>query len=193
MSKLLTIKNIASIMGYIASEHKQINTILRGNLWDVDLTKDVTGVYLIFNISNIVPNGFNGVDYSVDIFICDNVSEINSSSNSMSVQNECSLIGLDIMSIFKSFGKGEYADKNVATVLGANWSIQPFEERFDSLYSGVAISLTLSSAFGYVRCDIPTNRVSDGEMIYDDYQARIEAIEGVVVEENCAIEDLNNL
>ncbi len=91
-------------MGYIASEHKQINTILRGNLWDVDLTKDVTGVYLIFNISNIVPNGFNGVDYSVDIFICDNVSEINSSSNSMSVQNECSLIGLDIISIFKSFG-----------------------------------------------------------------------------------------
>ncbi len=97
------------------------------------------------------------------------------------------------MSMFKSFGKGGYADKNVATVLGANWSIQPFEERFDSLYSGVAISLTLSSAFGYVRCDIPTNRVSDGEMIYDDYQARIEAIEGVVVDENCAIEDLNNL
>lgn len=193
MSKLLTIKNIASIMGYIASQHRQINTVLRGNLWDVDLTKDVTGVYLIFNISNIVPNGFNGVDYSVDIFICDNVSEINSSSNSMSVQNECSLIGLDIMSIFKSFGKGEYADKNVATVLGANWSIQPFEERFDSLYSGVAISLTLSSAFGYSRCDIPNKRISDGEMIYNDYDERIEAIEGVVVEDNCAIEDLDNL
>ena len=46
MSKSLTIKNVASIMEGIKSEHAQINTILRGNIWDVDLTKDVDGVTL---------------------------------------------------------------------------------------------------------------------------------------------------
>jgi hypothetical protein len=142
-------------MDNIASEHKQINTVLKGNLWDVDLTKDVTGVYLIFNVVSINPNSFNGIDYSVDLFLCDNVSEINSKSNSTSVQNECSLIGLDIMSIFKNYNKNTWADKDIAVVLSNNWSIQPFEERFDSLYSGVAINMTLSSAYGYSRCSIP--------------------------------------
>jgi hypothetical protein len=66
--KSLTIKNIESIMEGIASEHPQINTVLKGNVWDVDLTKDVTGVYLIYEVTNIAPNGFNGIDYSMDIF-----------------------------------------------------------------------------------------------------------------------------
>ena len=49
----------------IASEHPQINTVLKGNIWDVDLTKDVTGVYLIYEVTNIAPNGFNGIDLSL--------------------------------------------------------------------------------------------------------------------------------
>ena len=101
MFKSLTIKNAQTIMEQIASEHPQINTILKGNVWDVDLTKDVTGSYLIYDVTNIAPNGFNGIDYSFDLFICDNVTEINTESNEVSVQNECCLIALDIMSIFE--------------------------------------------------------------------------------------------
>ena len=105
MFKSLTIKNAQTIMEQIASEHPQINTILKGNIWDVDLTKDVTGSYLIYDITNIAPNGFNGIDYSLDLFICDNVTEINTESNEVSVQNECCLIALDIMSIFENYNK----------------------------------------------------------------------------------------
>ena len=64
MFKSLTIKNVQTIMEGIASEHPQINTVLKGNIWDVDLTKNVTGAYLIYDISSISPNGFNGIDYS---------------------------------------------------------------------------------------------------------------------------------
>jgi hypothetical protein len=156
MSKSLTIKNIRTIMEGIKSEHPQIHTILKGNIWDVDLTKDVTGSYLIYDIVNITPNGFNGIDYSLDIFLCDNVTEINTESNEVSVQNECCLIALDIMSIFENYNKATYADKDLALVLNKTWSIQPFTERFDSLYSGAAISMSLSSAYGYARCKIPT-------------------------------------
>ena len=67
MSKSLTIKNVQTIMEGIASEHPQINTILKGNVWDVDLTKNVTGSYLIYEVASITPNGFNGIDVSLSI------------------------------------------------------------------------------------------------------------------------------
>ena len=139
----------------IASEHPQINTILKGSIWDVDLTKDVSGGYIIYEVSSISPNGFNGIDYSLDLFICDNVTEINTETNEVDVQNSCSLIALDIMSIFENYNKTSWADKDLNLVLNKNWSIQPFTERFDSLYSGAAISMSLSTAYGYARCKIP--------------------------------------
>jgi hypothetical protein len=154
--KSLTIKNIESIMEGIASEHPQINTVLKGNVWDVDLTKDVTGVYLIYEVTNIAPNGFNGIDYSIDIFLCDNVTEINTATNEVSVQNECSLIALDMMSIFENYNKSSWADKDLNLVLNKTWSVQPFTERFNSLYSGAAVNVSLSTSYGYARCQVPT-------------------------------------
>jgi len=140
----------------IASEHPQINTVLKGNVWDVDLTKDVTGVYLIYEVTNIAPNGFNGIDYSLDVFLCDNVTEINTATNEVSVQNECSLIALDMMSIFENYNKSSWADKDLNLVLNKTWSVQPFTERFDSLYSGAAVNVSLSTSYGYARCQVPT-------------------------------------
>ena len=149
-------------MDGIASEHPQINTILKGNIWDVDLTKDVTGGYLIYDVVSISPNGYNGIDYALDLFICDNVTEINTASNEVDVQNECSLIALDVMSIFENYNKAEWSDKDVNLVLNKTWSIQPFTERFDSLYSGAAISMSVSTNYGYARCQIPTVPIFEG-------------------------------
>ncbi len=90
---------------------------------------------------SIVPNGFNGIDYSLDLFICDNVTEINTATNEVSVQNECSLIALDIMAIFENYNKADWADKDLNLVLNKTWSIQPFAERLDGLYAGAAITM----------------------------------------------------
>jgi hypothetical protein len=59
------------------------------------------------------------------------------------------------MSIFENYNKASYADKDLNLVLNKTWSIQPFTERFDSLYSGAAINMSLSSAWGYARCNVP--------------------------------------
>tara|TARA_R110002153_G_scaffold235070_2_gene388412 strand:+ start:1744 stop:2181 length:438 start_codon:yes stop_codon:yes gene_type:complete len=139
----------------IATEHPQINTVLKGNIFDVDLTKTPSGGYLIYDVVSIAPNGFNGIDYSLDMFLCDNVTEINTESNEVSVQNECTLIALDIMSIFANYNKTSWADKDLNLVLNKTWSIQPFTERFDSLYSGAAITMSLSTGYGYARCKVP--------------------------------------
>ena len=123
MYKSLTIKNVKGIMEVIKDEHPQINTILKGSIFDVDLTKDVSGVYLIYDVVNIAPNGFNGIDFSIDIFLCDNVTEINTNSNEVDVQSECTLIALDIMSIMENYNKASYSDKDLALALNKNWSI----------------------------------------------------------------------
>jgi hypothetical protein len=162
----------------IASEHPQINTILKGNIWDVDLTKDVTGVYLIYDVVSIAPNGFNGIDYSLDLFICDNVTELNTATNEVSVQNDCSLIALDIMAIFENYNKADWADKDLNVVLNKTWSIQPFAERFDSLYAGAAVNMSLSTSYGYARCQVPVLRW-DG--VFAAYKFRLQS-EGAIFE-----------
>jgi hypothetical protein len=139
----------------IATEHPQINTVLKGNIFDIDLTKTPSGGYLIYDVVSISPNGFNGIDYALDMFLCYNVTELNTESNEVSVQNECSLIALDIMSIFENYNKTSWADKDLNLVLNKTWSIQPFTQRFDSLYSGAAINMSLSTGYGYSRCKIP--------------------------------------
>ena len=139
----------------IATEHPQINVVLKGNIFDIDLTKAPSGGYLIYDVITISPNGFNGIDYSLDMFICDNVTELNTETNEVSVQNECTLIALDIMSIFENYNKTSWADKDLNLVLNKTWSIQPFTERFDSMYSGAAINMSLSTGYGYARCKVP--------------------------------------
>ena len=190
MFKSLTIKNAQTIMEQIASEHPQINTILKGNIWDVDLTKDVTGSYLIYDVTNIAPNGFNGIDYSFDLFICDNVTEINTESNEVSVQNECCLIALDIMSIFENYNKASYADKDLNLVLNKTWSIQPFTERFDSLYSGAAISMSLSTAYGYARCKVP---VSIWDSVFKAYKTRLSKEKAIFENQTCTFDNIKYL
>ena len=59
------------------------------------------------------------------------------------------------MSILRNYDKGGNDEKDIALTLGSSWSIQPFAERFDSLYAGAAINMTLSSAYGYSRCLTP--------------------------------------
>lgn len=145
-------------MEEIANDHPQINTVLKGNIFDIDLTKSPSGGYLIYDVVSISPNGFNGIDYAIDLFMCDNVTEINTRSNEVSVQNECSLIALDIMSIFENFNKQSWSDKDLHLGLNKTWSIQPFTERFDSMYSGAAINMSLSTSYSYSRCRIPTKQ-----------------------------------
>ena len=174
----------------IKSEHAQINTILRGNIWDVDLTKDVDGVYLIYDVVSISPNGFNGIDYALDIFVCDNVTEINTETNELSVQNDCSLIALDIMSIFENYNKTSWSDKDLNLVLNKTWSIQPFTERFDSLYSGASVSVTVSSNYGYARCQVPEYIWN---IAYKAYQVRVETDGGTFENSTCTFNELKYL
>ena len=69
-------------METFATEHLQINAVLRGDFLDVDRTKNPSGVYLVYDVVSINPAGDSGITFGVDVLICDNVTEINNSTNS---------------------------------------------------------------------------------------------------------------
>ena len=157
MSKSLTIKNLKTLCETFAAEHELINHQLKGNIFEIDLTKAPDGVTFLWEVTNMTGAGFGGLTYSLDVFVFDNVTDINNESNIVSVQNECSLIALDFLAYVRYLNKSSYADKDLTTALGANWSITPFEKRFDSLYGGCGLDMTIETYYAYERCIIPLN------------------------------------
>lgn len=157
MSRNLTIKNIVSIIEAFAQEHLQINKVLKGNIFDIDLEKYVSGVYFIWDITAMNGTGTNGLTYSLDIFVADNVSDINTYSNEVSVQNECTLIAQDFLAVLRNYNATNYksVDKDLMFDLADGWSLVPFKERFDSMYAGTSLSLNITTGFSYNRCVIP--------------------------------------
>lgn len=157
MSKSLTIKNLQTMCETFATEHVLINHVLKGNIFQVDLTKAPDGVTFLWEVTNMTGAGFGGLSYSLDVFVFDNVTDINNESNVVSVQNECSLIALDFLANVRNLNKSSWADKDLVSELGANWSITPFEKRFDSLYAGCGLDMTIETYYAYQRCTIPIN------------------------------------
>jgi len=159
MSRSLTIKNIKTLIEDFCGQHLQINEVLKGDIFEIDLKKYVSGSYFIWDVVAINPTGENGLNYTIDLFVCDNVTDINNESNIVSVQNECSLICLDFAAYLQNYNAQTWQDedKNIIARLEGNWNITPFEKRFDSLYGGASMSLTIGSYFSYQRCKIPTN------------------------------------
>jgi len=151
----LTLTNISSIMETFATDHKQINAVLRGDFLDVDRTKNPSGVYLVYDIVSINPAGDSGITYGIDVLICENVTEINNSTNSLYAQNECTFIGLDLLAVWQNYNSVSFADKDLIVALEKNWGMQPFEQRFDSLYSGVQMNINITTGYSYARCTVP--------------------------------------
>jgi len=152
----LTLTNISSIMETFATDHKQINAVLRGDFLDVDRTKNPSGVYLVYDIVSINPAGDSGITYGIDVLICENVTEINNSTNSLYAQNEATFIGLDLLAMWQNYNAASWGDKDLIVELEKNWGMQPFEQRFDSLYSGIQMNFNLTTGYSYARCVVPT-------------------------------------
>ena len=158
----LTLNNISSIMEKFATDHPQINAVLRGDFLDVDRTKNPSGVYLVYDVVSVNPAGDNGITYAIDVLICENVTEINNESNTLFAQNDCTFIGLDLLAVWQNYNAVSWTDKDVIVELPKNWGMQLFEQRFDSLYSGVQMNMNITTGYSYARCKVPVTPPNAG-------------------------------
>ena len=110
------------------------------------------------------------------------VTEVNDKSNSDDVINESILQAMDFVSYLERYGLKGFAseDSNEDIEFQKKWSIAPFEERFNSLYSGAMLTFSLSGSFDYNRCQIPliteddTWTTDEGDDVIDDNTNNIE-------------------
>jgi len=153
---MLTYKNIKTIIEQFATSHAQIRENHRGNIYDIDEIKQVDGAYLVWNINGLVSNGVNGANWSMTMFFMSQVSEVNSIANTESVKNECSLMAMDFVSFLAKYNYGLFtADRDYSIEFNKEWNIELFEERFNSLYAGAELNVSLIGQFDYDRCAIP--------------------------------------
>ena len=87
------------------------------------------------------------------------VTKINNPTNTESVMNECIWICTDLINYLEAYNYAAFedTDKNLNVQLDKTWFITPFEERFNSLYSGAFVTLSLQSNYNYNRCLMPKN------------------------------------
>jgi len=155
---LITLKNIISVLNQFQSNHAQIREILRGTPYDVDSSQSVDGVQMLWSLDNLTGVPENGVSYNLTAFFMEQVTEVNNPSNTESVMNECILICTDLINYLNAYDYAQFSDDKALNIeLERNWLITPFEERFNSLYTGAFVNLTINSNYNYNRCVIPTN------------------------------------
>lgn len=156
---MITLKNIISILDQFATDQSQVREILRGTPYDVDETQQVDGVQMLWSLDSLSANGDNGISYNLTAFFMEQVTEVNNPTNTESVMNECILICTDLVNYLEAYNYTAFedTDKNLNVQLDKTWFINPFEERFNSLYSGAFVTFSLQSNYNYNRCLIPMN------------------------------------
>lgn len=176
----LTYKNIKTIIATFASNHLQIANEHQGGIYEIDEIKNVKGFYLIWDVIDNLPlvsapgqkQGIGGQIFTIETYILDYVSEINTTSNIDDVKNEAHLIAHDMLSVFQNHNKSGYDDLSVDMTLGDDWSIQFTEERASGLYSGVVLTFSLKTNFNYQRCLTPMTGVASEDQIISSAAAQ---------------------
>ncbi len=152
---MITLKNIKAILKQFATNHGQVREISRGTIYDVDESQVVNGVQMFWNVENIAAND-NGSTWNIVLFFMEQVTKVNNLSNAESVKNECCLICSDVVNYLDAYNYAAFTDdKDLDVELNRNWSINTFDERFNSLYSGAFVNLQINTNWTYNNCNIP--------------------------------------
>ena len=143
-------------MEQFQTSHSQIRNIVMGNPYDVDSLQKIDGVQMLWNIDTISATGDNACSYSLVAFMMSQVTVVNDPTNEYWVQSEAILQCSDLLNYLSNYNYSQFTgDKNVNVDLQKTWTISPFKERFNSLYSGAFMQFQIVSNYSYNRCIIP--------------------------------------
>jgi hypothetical protein len=172
-----TYNNVVNTLKNIGINHKQIETVTTGDIFDINLEKMEKFALMHINPVNVTTGDF-GLTYNFQIFIADLVSEkadwtnaniqsANNLSNEQEVLSECLQIAVDIISMLRhsTMQSEQGVDDINAPVYFAEGqqTLEPFTERFDNLLTGWVFSLDVLVANDFQSCNIPAKNLGYGE------------------------------
>ena len=176
-----TYNNTLNTLLRIAEHHKQISTTSVGDIWKVNIEKMQKFPLLHINPAD-VQAGEGSLIYNFQIFIMDLVTErenwtknnasanfpklVKDLSNEQDVFNETLQIATDFISMLRHSEQQSLAGVNdindAIYFTNGEFTIQPFQERFDNLCCGWVFSIGVEVQNDFQACDIPVTSSGAG-------------------------------
>ena len=176
-----TYNNVVNTLLKMAEYHEQIFTTSVGDIYDIDLSKTTNFPLLHINPTS-VSTGQATLTYNFQIFIMDMVDEkaewtenfakanfpklYKTLSNEQDVYNETLQIATDFIGMLRHSERQslEGVDDINAPVYFTDdqFTIEPFQERFDNLCCGWVFSINVLVQNDFQTCDIPVTESGAG-------------------------------
>ena len=175
-----TYNNVINTLSRIGEYHHQIATVSVGDIYDVDINKETKFVLMHINPVNVT-TGESELVYNFQIFIMDMVSEkenwetdqasaltklVDTKTNEQEVWNQTLDIATDIIGILRHSTLQSIAGvddiNHPVYFTQSQFTIDPFQERFDNLCCGWVFNLDVKVMHDFQTCTIPATRVGAG-------------------------------
>ena len=183
MVKNKSYNNVVNTLLRLGEYHEQISTTSVGDIWEVDLENKNTKFPLLHINPVNVSTGDSQLTYNFQIFIMDMVSEraewttnrneivapsvdefsklVKSLSNEQDVLNETLQIVTDFIGMLRHSSRQSLEgvdDINEPLYFTQDqFTIEPFQEKFDSLCCGWVFNIGVLVQNDFQTCDIPVN------------------------------------
>ena len=170
-----TYNNVVNTLLRLGEYHEQISTTSVGDIYDINLEKMEKFPLMHINPTS-VETGDSQLTYNFQVFIMDMVSEksdwqtaqqalltklVNTKNNEQEVFNQTLEICTDIIGMLRHSSRQSLLgvdDINQPIYFTQDqFTIEPFQERFDNLCCGYVFNLGVLVQNDFQTCDIPVN------------------------------------
>ncbi len=163
-----TYNNAIDTLKSLGNEHEQIATTTTGDIYKIDLAKNT--LFPLFHINPVnVSTGQSSLTYNFQLFVMDAVTEKENwteanfqsadyLSNEQEVMSSCLQICVDIISMMRHSkwqGAGELDIDDPVYFTEGEYTLEPFQERFDNLLTGWVFSIGIVVQNDFQACTIP--------------------------------------
>jgi hypothetical protein len=162
-----TYNNVIDTLKQLGAEHQQITTTTTGDIWQIDMDNTL---FPLFHINPInVTTGQSSLTYNFQLFVMDAVTEkdnwtednlqsANDLSNEQEVASSCLQVCVDIIGMFRHSkwqGAGELDINEPVYFTDGEYTLEPFQERFDNLLTGFVFQVGIVVQNDFQTCIIP--------------------------------------
>jgi len=168
-----TYNNVVNTLLRLGEYHEQISTTSVGDVYDLNLEKMEKFPLMHINPTSVV-TGDSQLSYNFQVFICDMVSEksdwqtkqhseltklVDRENNEQEVFNQTLAICTDLIGMLRHSSRQSINGVNDINepiyFTQDQFTIEPFQERFDNLCCGYVFSIGVLVQNDFQTCDIP--------------------------------------
>ena len=162
-----TYNNAIDTLKSLGEQHEQINTTTTGDIWRIDMNETL---FPLFHINPVnVETGLSSLTYNFQLFVMDAVTErenwteanlqsADNLSNEQEVASSCLQVCVDIIGMMRHSkwqAEGELDIDAPVYFTEGEYTLEPFQERFDNLLTGWVFSIGIEVQNDFQACTIP--------------------------------------